>query len=379
MTKHEYKQTAYYLIYLIRCVLNDKVPAQEKLDKMNLSQLFEVAQRHTLTAICAYALESAGIYDKAFTETKNKAIRKNIILDAEREKVFAEFEKAGIWYMPLKGSILKDYYPKIGMRQMADNDVLFDPSKIDSVRIIMEDLGFNVEHFGYSNHDVYFKPPVCNFEMHNELFLPRYGETIYEYYSNIKDKLIKDRVNNYGYHLNGEDYYVYITAHEYKHFYQGGTGLRNLVDRYVFLNKFSDCLDMTYIENELSKTKIAEYERNARNLSFKLFNGEKLNDDETKLLEYYVLSGTYGTFEKNIENQIIRNGGGAIAKIKYFATRFFGPISKKNALYKSYAAEYPLFYKHKLLLLILPFYRLGRALIKSRKRIVTEIKTLIKS
>ena len=44
---------------------------------------------------------------------------------------------------------------------------------------------------------------------------------------------------------------------------------------------------------------------------------------------------------------------------------------------KSYAAEYPLFYKHKLLLLILPFYRLGRALIKSRKRIVTEIKTLI--
>lgn len=57
MTKHEYKQNAYYLLYLIKCVLNDKIPAKEKLDKMNLSQLYEVANDHFLTAITAYAPE----------------------------------------------------------------------------------------------------------------------------------------------------------------------------------------------------------------------------------------------------------------------------------------------------------------------------------
>jgi hypothetical protein len=103
MTKHDYKQNAYYLMYLIRCVLNDNIPAKEKLDKMDLSGVFAVAKAHSLTAIAAYALESAGIYDKAFEEEKNKAIRKEIILDAERERVLAELEKAGIWYMPLKG------------------------------------------------------------------------------------------------------------------------------------------------------------------------------------------------------------------------------------------------------------------------------------
>jgi hypothetical protein len=58
MTKHDYKQNAYYLIYLIRCVLNNKIPAKTKLDKMDLSGVFAVAKAHSLTAIAAYALES---------------------------------------------------------------------------------------------------------------------------------------------------------------------------------------------------------------------------------------------------------------------------------------------------------------------------------
>lgn len=76
MNRHDYKQNAYYLMYLIRCVLNDKIPAKEKLDKMNLSGVFAVAKTHSLTAIASYALESADIYNKDFEEEKNKAIRK---------------------------------------------------------------------------------------------------------------------------------------------------------------------------------------------------------------------------------------------------------------------------------------------------------------
>ena len=38
-------------------------------------------------------------------------------------------------------------------------------------------------------------------------------------------------------HFTDEDFYVFIVAHEYKHFADlGGTGIRNLVDRYVYLN-----------------------------------------------------------------------------------------------------------------------------------------------
>lgn len=378
MTKHDYKQHAYYIIYLIRCVLHDQIPKKEKLDKIDLSKLYEVAEKHSLTAITAYALESAGVVDERFTQAKAKAIRKNALFDIERQHILNEFEIAGIWYMPLKGIVMQEFYPRYGMRQMADNDILIDPSRTNDVKYIMESLGFVSDHFGGSNHDVYKKPPVCNFEMHNELFLPNYGEKIYEYYTDIKKRLIKNNDSNYGFHLSNEDLYIYITAHEYKHFYQGGTGLRNLVDRYVLLRRFADDLNMAYIEAELSKMHIKEYECNAQELSLKLFNGIKLSQEEKNLLDYYIFSGTYGNTENLIENRLKKSGGGFKAKIKYFADRFFVPISKKNPMYKAYKVKYPVFFNNKLLLPFLPFYRLYHSLKTSRRRILTEIKTLVK-
>ena len=378
MTKHNYKQNAYYLIYLIRCVLQNRIPAKEKLDKMNLSGVFAVAKAHSLAAIAAYALGSAGIHNSAFEEAKNKAIRKIIILDVERESVLNELEKAGIWYMPLKGAVLKDMYPQIGMREMADNDILFDANRSQAVKAIMEALGFTTEHFGGSNHDVYQKPPVCNFEMHNALFSYTGGEKLMEYYSDVKNRLEKDRGNRYGYHFTNEDFYIYITAHEYKHFSHGGTGLRNLVDRYVFLNHFADDLDMSYIKAELSKIELLNYEKKSHDFALKLYNGVKLDAEGKQFLDYYIFSGTYGTTENLVENRIKARGGGITSRIRYGLDRFIGPVSRHNPSYTVYAAQYPTFYKHKLLLPLLPFYRLIHGLKNSRKRIITEIRTLMK-
>jgi hypothetical protein len=38
------------------------------------------------------------------------------------------------------------------------------------------------------------------------------------------------------------------------------------------------------------------------------------------------------------------------------------PFSKKNTSYAAYAGQYPFFYKHKILLPLLPFYRTIRAM-----------------
>ena len=158
-----------YEIYLIRCVLHDQIPKKEKLDKIDLSKLYEVAEKHSLTAITAYALESAGVVDERFTQAKAKAIRKNALFDIERQRILFEFEKAEIWYLPLKGIVLQEFYPRYGMRQMADNDILFDPARRNEVKEIMEKLGFKSNYFGGSNHDVYHKQPIINFEIYSIL------------------------------------------------------------------------------------------------------------------------------------------------------------------------------------------------------------------
>ena len=75
------------MIYLTACALNARTPDSEKLKTLDMNELFEVCQGHILTACTAYALESAGIFDHNFTQAKAKAIRKNILFDAERKNI----------------------------------------------------------------------------------------------------------------------------------------------------------------------------------------------------------------------------------------------------------------------------------------------------
>ena len=350
MNKHDYKQNAYYLIYLIRCVLNNKIPAKEKLDKMDLSGVFDVAKSHSLTAIAAYALESAGIYQKDFEEEKAKAIRKNILLDFERANVISELEKAGIWYCPLKGCIIKDWYPEIGMREMADNDILCDENKMPQIRECMERLGFKTTSFGDSHQDKYQKPPVSHFEMHSSLLEPRHGDVLYNYYRKIKAKLIKDDDNEYGFHFSNEYFYIYFIAHEYKHFAVCGIGLRSVADTYIVLRHFDDTLNWEYIKNELALLQISEFEQDNRELALKLFSGEELTADEKKLLDYHISSGTYGSVENRISNGI-SEGTSSFGKAKYIINR----LSLPEQTLKEF---HPFFYKHKVLRPILYSRRL---------------------
>ena len=376
MTNHDYKQNAYYLMYLIRCVLNNKIPAKEKIDKINLSDLLTVAKEHSLSAIAAYALESAGIYDKDFEEEKFKAIRKNIILDTEREAVLAELEKAGIWYMPLKGSILKDLYPQTGMRQMCDVDILFDNNFTDDMLRIMDDLGYQKkkESFG---HDIEFsKEPVSYFEMHIQLFGFSNMDNMNQYYSDVKSILHKDENNDFGYHFSLEDFYIFLIAHSYKHFSGGGNGLRSLTDTYVYLTHYRNELDMKYIQQECEKLDIAEFEKQNRELALLLLGGKKLSQDESKLFDYYIFSGTYGNITNYVNNKL--ESDKTSVKIKYLFRRLLIPVSKKNSSYHAFANRYKWFYENRIRLPLLVPYRLGLALTKRRARMVAELKALKK-
>ena len=88
--------------------------------------------------------------------------------------------------MPLKGAVLKDLYPKHDMRQMADNDILFDVTCQKEIRDYFVSHGYEVISYAKGNHDVYEKPPVYNFEMHTALFGAGHNEVWAKYYENVK-------------------------------------------------------------------------------------------------------------------------------------------------------------------------------------------------
>ncbi|MGN0619633.1 MAG: nucleotidyltransferase family protein [Ruminiclostridium sp.] len=369
----------YDMIYLASCGVNRTAPDKEYLGGIDIDSLYKVCRTHLLEALVGTVLKQAGVsLPEDWSQRISKAVRKNILLDTERKKLFSFMEKAGIWHLPLKGIILKDYYPALGMRQMADNDILFDENYSEEVRKFMESEGYRGENIGAGNHDVYKKEPVMNFELHRALFSDVNQSVFHEYYKDVKSRLILNEGCSFGYHFSREDFYIYIISHAYKHYTGGGTGLRTLLDFYVYL-KAEEEMDFAYIENECAALGTGGFEKQSRALCKKVFGTaaamgyedfeDSLSEEEKAMLMYYLTSGVYGTVERSIDNRINKyREEKSGSKLRYLLSRLFPSV-------ESYKVCYPFFYKHKLLLPVGWLYRLLRAVFdkKRRKNISREI------
>lgn len=364
------------MLYLSLCALNDRAPDIKRVEKMDLDILYKYCKAHNIVALVCYALETVITPPKNWLEEKGKAIRKNLLFDIERQKITSFMDKNNIKYLPLKGILLKDYYPKAGMRQMSDNDIYFNKAFKEHLKEFMLSAGYRL--VSYDNyHDVYEKPPVYNFEMHHSLFEGATEKQLYKYYSDIEKRLIKDEATN-TYHLSDEDFYIYIIAHEYKHYSNYGTGIRSLLDCYILLNRFENKLDWNYIKLETDKLGLTKFEESQRQLCKKLlnyFDRVDFTNEDIKMLNYFVSGGVYGNLKTSVVNQLTGVIGDNDKKItfnmkaKYVFQRLFPPME----FYKLY---HPFFYRHKYLLPICFFYRIFKLLFKKSKKQEAEIQVL---
>ena len=354
------------IIYLSGCVLKGEKADKDRISKMDLESLYNASKRQSMAAIVGKALQDAGVQNEAFEQALAKSVRKNVLLKRELKTITDSFEKNHIWYLPLKGCIMMDYYPSIGLRQMVDLDFFVDSSRILLIRSIMTELGYETVSFNRGTHDIYHKKPVYNIEIHRSL-IPEMKElsVIEEYYKNPAE-ILKATESKYAKELSKEDFYIYMIAHAYKHYVVGGTGIRSLMDIYVYLSKFGKSLDMIYVSKELKKLDINDFEETIKNLSFNLYNGSRMSYEEKEMLKYIYSSGTYGNMKHYWENRIKYHKG---SKINYLFKRIFITGEKVQRYYS-------FFYKYPVFMPLLWIYRILRAIFVRRKRTKTELQFL---
>lgn len=360
------------LLYLIRCVLRNEKPAEERLEAMDLNIIKKLARDHSLDGMLAVALEQAGLSDEWTGNARGNALRKVMILDQARAELNARLEEAGIWYMPLKGVLLKDYYPGPGLRQMTDNDILFDASRTGDVKEIMLSLGYkpDPDKFGLGHHDAYYRPPVVNMEMHRSLFNHSNPDGLVRYFEKVEERLLTVE-GRFERHFTPEDFYLYILGHAYKHYVNRGTGLRILTDVYCFLEKDRDKLDWPRVQAAAEQIGFAFFEATLRQLTFKLFGPEPAppTEKEKDMLLFMLSSGSYGNLENKVKGQ---TDGSFRSRMAYIKRRIFLPLPVVKE-------TFPYFAEHKILLPLLPFFRIGRALVKRPRQLLKELKLLHQS
>lgn len=356
------------LIYLVSCAVNEEKPNTKKCRGMNLPEVFKLARCHSLTVAAACALEQVVELPGYFKEEKLKAIRRLSLYDVERAQILSLLEQRGIWYLPLKGIVLRQYYPKIYLREMSDNDILCDSGRMADVKDIMEHLGYACKSYEKIHHDVYEKLPFIEFEMHRSLFDRFSSPESFAYYGNMSEKLVKDDNNLYGYHMTDEDMYIFLICHLYKHYKNAGTGLRSLLDLFVFNKKHREQLNSDYLNAEFNKLNLTEFEYAMRRLAEKTFSRNALSEDDQTELSFIIESNTHGTLE-NVLTQYLKNDDSGKAKRKYALNRIF-PDSV------SLKIHHPIVYRHKALYPFLVVYRPIKGILFYRKIMLGEIKRL---
>jgi len=358
------------LIHLLACAFNNKTPVIE--DGVDFKVLLDLARKHQVYNIIFPLVSKLSEVDEdekaLFRDNSLSELKRMLVVNAERETVFSELEKEKIRYMPLKGLILKAYYPKESMRQMSDNDILYDAENRDAVAKIMKKNGYSAFSTG-ENSDDYHKAPYSTFEFHRTLFFEE--QDFCPKFDNLWENATPDESSPYLYHMNLNDIYIYNVCHMYKHYSFGGCGIRFLADNYLFLRRDGERLDISYVNSRLEEYGILAFENKTRALAFKLFDEKELTKEDESLLEDFISFGIYGSGKVRLEKELIAmKDGGSIenAKRKYIFKRLFPPKSKMIADYR--ALE-----KHPYLLPVYYIYRLFKGAVNS-KETINEIKNV---
>lgn len=330
-------------------------------DDLDFNNIYRLAVKHNSVPLLYYGLVNSGVTLPPELEEKFfAAVCRNIMMceyqDAESAKLEDAFRNSGIDYMPLKGFIMRELYPKREMRIMADVDILIRLEQYEQIVPIMEDLGFKftVE----SPKELIWDKPPLSVELHKSLVSDKCDD-YYKYYADgwkFADKALDGSTK---YVMSDEDFFIFMVTHLAKHYRVAGIGIRHITDIWVYL-KNKPSLDMEYIDAEISQLKLTEFFKNILKTVDVWFNGAE-HDNVTELItEKIINSGSFGTTDdanKSSALQELKSGKAKNVRTEHILQSVFLP-------YKNMCLLFPVLKKAPILLPALWAWRIIKTAVK---------------
>lgn len=274
------------------------------------------------------------------------------LLQSERQikklsELFRLFDDQKIDYLPVKGCVMKDLYPKQELRSMGDADILIRVEQYPLIRQIMEDNGFSLQ--SDNDHVYYWKSDSLHVELHKCL-VPVMDRDYYAYYHTGWHLAQKQTGNRYA--LSPEDHFVFMMVHFARHYRFSGIGCRHVVDLYVYRKAYPN-MNESYILQELEKLKLDVFCENVLRLLDVWFE-DRETDKVTEFMSDFILSGgSWGKWENYVLSTEVREAENRNAEnVKYTKLRsafraIFPPLEtmrKDYPVLKKYPLLFPGFW-----------------------------------
>lgn len=293
-----------YLAELVHAQLEDRKP-QAIPQGITIDEITDIARRNHMEYLLLGALLRLDNLPERYVGELRKRVMKSLMRSMAQVSEFNEleksFEEAGIKNQAMKGARMRVLYPTPQLREMSDVDILVDADCMKQATQLLTEKGYALAQ-SIKHHDIYKKPPFMVVEVHRAMYDKTVDGGQYKYFSNFSKAVLRDGMK-YTYDFNREDFYIYMMAHMAKHFYTMGCGIRNLVDIYVYREKYAESLDKAYIKEELKKCGILEFTNHMEKLTSIWLKGEKSSLFYDDLFQYMLDSGIYGKDENGIWNK----------------------------------------------------------------------------
>ena len=305
-----------------------------------MRSLYGLSKSHDMAHIVSAELDAQGLL-KNGDEISEKFRKQHMIaifryerINYELEEICTALENAKIQFIPLKGSIIRKYYPEPWMRTSCDIDVLVRPEDLDrAIKCIQDDLGYDVE--GKGSHDVsMFSSSGVHVELHYDLVEEDIVNNCCEILKNAWDYAAPISEESYRCNFSDAMFYFYHIAHMAKHFENGGCGVRPLLDLWI-LDK-QEGYDAVVRDTLLESGALLKFTTAARSLASVWFDGTEHTETTAQMEQYLLFGGVYGNMENRVAIQQHKKGG----KFKYIVSRIFLP-------YSTIKFHYPILQKHR--------------------------------
>ncbi len=341
---------------LLRSVFNNEEQFSSdeiKTVKENLKPLFLLSKKHDIAHLIGYALLKNNLIDKQtdaevyakFNQEQVLAVFRYERINYTLNELCDALENAQIEFIPLKGSVIRDYYPEPWMRTSCDIDILIHES--DAVRA-MDFLcekynykcGKNCTTHDYSLHSTNGVHLELHYTLNQDGSLPKTDnllDAVWDYAESEENFKYKKKLAN-------KMFLFYHIAHMAKHFINGGCGIRPFIDLKLLIQKMP--FDKEKFLQMLDGGALKTFYESVLDLSDVWFCKKEHNPITLKTESFILTGGVYGT----IQNSATIKAGKGESKIRTLFRLIF--LSRKNL-----EVIYPNLKKRPILM---PFYQVKR-------------------
>lgn len=302
---------------------------QSGISEDSLRELMKIASAHDVGHLFALGIKQNELVadNPDIEKSILKAVYRYERINYEYEMLCRSLEKAQIPFVPLKGSVIRAYYPEPWMRTSCDIDILVQHKDLDTAVLYLEkDLNYTEKE--RATHDVTLFSPSGNcIELHFDLVEEGRANNAIGVLGSVWENVLLHKDSNYWYEMTDEFFYFYHIAHMAKHFENGGCGLRPFID--LFILDRQKGTNQSKRDEVLAQGDLLQFANVSRKLSAVWFGNEKADELSLQMQSFILRGGLYGSSNNRVALLQKKKGG----QLGYMLSRVFIPYAKLKRYY----------------------------------------------